>query len=209
MPKPLHNRVDSMLEIEFDIDEWATWALETNPLTGKLRIHPTVFSFCYAHPDKVMFSQYDPENVTSKFLTPRTWEQVSKVIYAAEARGGVRNKASFGRIQSVLGGQKIKAVDEQTIAEIFYEHYTKPFIVEMDKIKNGEYTAYDFPSIEDKYYALGIIISEYDGDEITIESFICECLGDEFLSVYQSMKKHRNNVLKAASETVTVSAPVR
>ena len=69
----------------------------------------------------------------------------------------------------------------------------------------GEYTEEDFPSLEDKMYALGIIIAQYNGDQETIESFILECLGDEFLSVYNNMRNERKAVLEATDTNVSMN----
>ena len=192
MPAPLHNRIDSMLEIKFDIDEWQKWALETNPETGKLRIHPIVYSFCIAHADKVMFTEYKPDVVTSPFISPRKWETLSKAIYSAEDRGGELTHISDSRLMSILG--------ENEISNSFLQHYER-LPIDMNKIENGEYTENDFPSVEDKLYALGIIIAKYTGNEITIEDFIIECLGDEYLSIYKNMVNERKAVLEGISRT--------
>ncbi|MBR3210830.1 MAG: ATP-binding protein [Bacilli bacterium] len=195
MPAPLHNRIDSMIEIQFNVDEWQKWALETDPTTGRLRIHPIVLSFCAAHADKVMFTQFNPEDVTQPFLTPRKWEQLSAAIYRAEERGA-NHHVSYARIRSMLGNTPI--------CNAFIEHYER-LPIDMDKIVMGEYTEEDFPSLEDKMYALGIIIAQYNGDQETIESFILECLGDEFLSVYNNMRNERKAVLEATDTNVSMN----
>lgn len=187
MPAPLHNRIDSMIEIQFDVDEWQKWALETDPKTGNLRIHPIVYSFCIAHVDKVMFSNFDPEKITEPFLSPRKWETLSRAIYSAEKRGA-RNLISEARIMSIIGNNDISAS--------FIEHYRR-IPIDMNKIVMGQYKESDFSSIDDKLYALGMIIANYNGDEIAIESFILDCLGDEYLSIYQNMKSSRKSVLES------------
>ena len=186
MPAPLHNRIDSMLEIKFDIDEWQKWALETDSKTGNLRIHPIVYSFCVANADKVMFTQFEPEQITQPFLSPRKWETLSKALYSVDKRG-TRRHISYARIKSILG--------DNDITNAFISHYER-IPIDMNKIVNGEYTEKDFPTIEDKLYALGMIISQYSGDAITIESFILECLGDEYLSIYENMKNLREATIK-------------
>ena len=185
MPAPLHNRIDSMIEIQFDVDEWQKWALETDPKTGNLRIHPIVYSFCISHADKVMFSNFNPEKVTEPFLSPRKWETLSRAIYSAEKRGPF-NHISDARIASIIGNNEISAA--------FISHYER-LPIDMNKIIMGKYKESDFPSIDDKLYALGMIIANYNGDEIAIESFILDCLGDEYLSIYHNMKDSRNSVL--------------
>lgn len=186
MPGPLHNRIDSMVEIKFDIDEWQKWALETDSKTERLRIHPIVYSFCVAHADKVMFSNYNPEDVTAPFLSPRKWETLSKAIYKAEERGELHH-ISNARIISILGDTEITAA--------FIAHYER-IPINMDRIENGDYTPDDFMSIEDKLYALGMVIAKYEGDEMALEEFIDECLGEEYYSIYKNM----NNLRKAVIE---------
>ena len=184
MPQPLHNRIDSHLEIIFDIDEWQRWALETNPKTGKLKIHPIVYSFCVAHADDVMFTSYNSEDVTEPFLTPRKWETLSKAIYKVEERGEMHH-ISNARIKSIIGNN--------AIAEAFIAHYER-LPLDMSKIESGEYMPEDFMSIEDKLYALGMAIAKYEGDEMAIESFIVECLGEEYYSIYNSMKGLKESI---------------
>lgn len=186
MPAPLHNRIDSMIEVEFDIDEWQKWALETDPKAGRLRIHPIIYSFCVAHSDEVEFSEYDPQNPEEPFLSPRKWEALSTAIYMAEKRGPMHH-VSYKRIYSLIG--------KNNVAEAFISHYER-LPLDMDRVENGGYTADDFISIEDKLYALGMIIAKYEGDEMAVESFILECLGDEYYSIYMSMKNLNDAVLE-------------
>ena len=192
MPAPLHNRVDSMLVIDFDVDEWQRWALETDSKTGNLRIHPIVYSFCMANADKCMFTPFDPEDVTQPFLTPRKWEALSKAIYSAEKRGKMHH-VSDARVFSILG--------HTNVANAFIAHYER-MPIDMERIVMGTYNEEDFPSIEDKLYALGIVIAEYDGDPIAIEAFIVDCLGDEYLSIYNAMKNVRKGTLENRKSVV-------
>ena len=199
MPAPLHNRMDSMIEIQFDIDEWQKWALETDYRTGHLHIHPIVYSFCVANADKVMFTQYDSEDVVSPFLTPRKWETLSRAIYKAQDRSGENTLISEARIKSIIG--------DNDISNAFIEHYYR-IPIDMKKIENGEYKEYDFPTVEDKLYALGIVIANYNGDEIAIEDFIRECLGDEYYAIYVNMKRNRRSVLETSQNTSTTSKTI-
>ena len=189
MPAPLHNRIDSMIEIKFDVDEWQKWALETDPNTGNLRIHPIVYSFCMAHCEECMFTNFNPEDVTQPFLTPRKWETLSRALYSAEKRGK-NHHISNQRIISILGNNNI--------SHAFISHYER-LPIDMNKIVMGLYREEDFASLEDKMYALGVVIAEYDGDPVAIESFILECLGDEYLAIYNTMKGVRKATLEVAS----------
>lgn len=189
MPEPLHNRIDSMIEIEFDINEWQKWALETNPETGMLKIHPIVYSFCVSHADEVMFTKYDSSDVTKPFLTPRKWETLSKAIYKAYERGE-KNHISDARAASIIG--------KGAIFDAFKTHYERPPL-DMKKVEDGLYTEEDFPKLEDKTYALGMIIAS-DIDSAIKEDFVATCLGEEYLSIYETMTSVRENTLKGSSE---------
>ena len=70
----------------------------------------------------------------------------------------------------------------------------------MSRIEKGTYRESDFKNIDDKLYALGMIIATYEGDEVTIENFILKCLGDEYLSIYNTMKSLRKAVLEIREE---------
>ena len=66
----------------------------------------------------------------------------------------------------------------------------------MKAVEDGSYTPDDFISIEDKRYALGMLIAKYHGDEMAAELFISECLGEEYVSVYKAMKSLNKTVLE-------------
>ena len=199
MPAPLHNRIDSMLEIEFDIDEWQNWALETNPETGNLRIHPIVYSFCIANADKVMFSEFNPQEITQPFLTPRKWERLSDAIYACEKNDPLGH----------LGPIALKSqIGDTPIGRAFQEHYDR-LPMDMEMVMYGKYTPDDFPTLEDKLFALGMVIAktkvredQKDGfvDEDSAREFVSTCLGDEYAAIYENMMNSRKGVLEATGK---------
>ena len=45
-----------------------------------------------------------------------------------------------------------------------------------------------------------MLIAKYDGDPMAVESFIVDCLGDEYLSVYESMKSNKKAVSDSTVE---------
>ncbi len=196
MPAPLHNRVVSMIEIKFSIEEWSKWAMEINPKTGKQRIHPIVYSFCIANAEKVMFTNYDPNNVTEPFLSPRKWEHLSNMIYKAEERGK-NHHVSYARLYSCIG--------ENNISNAFIEHYER-VPLDLSKVENGEYNENDFPNVEDKYYALGTLLAEEGLDPIAVEDFILTCLGDEYLSIYNNSKSQRKAVTESNGNNMKFTA---
>ena len=187
IPEPLHNRFLSHITISFDLNEWQKWALETDPETKKLRIHPIVYSFCVANAEKVMFTNFDTKDVTKPFLTPRTWEGLSKALYEVEKRGEMYH-ISYKRLESIIG-------TNPTITNAFIDHYER-LPIDMKAVEDGSYTPDDFISIEDKRYALGMLIAKYHGDEMAAELFISECLGEEYVSVYKAMKSLNKTVLE-------------
>ncbi len=186
LPEPLHRRFDFHIEIEFDIKEWQNWALEVNEKTGNLNIHPIVLSFCIANEDKVMFSSLNTEKITEPIHDPRRWEKLSKAIYMAEKRGGVYNHVSNKRIEECIGSE---------LAPAFISYYEREPL-DINKIINDEYQADDFKNIDDKMYALSMLISTKELSDVVIEDFIDKCLGDEYISIYHAIKKRNNKTLE-------------
>ena len=186
LPEPLHRRFDFHIEIEFDIKEWQNWALEVNEKTGNLNIHPIVLSFCIANEDKVMFSSLNTEKITEPIHDPRRWEKLSKAIYMAEKRGGVYNHVSNKRIEECIGSE---------LAPAFISYYEREPL-DINKIINDEYQADDFKNIDDKMYALSMLISTKELSDVVIEDFIDKCLGEEYISIYNAIKKRNNKTLE-------------
>ena len=186
LPEPLHRRFDFHIEIEFDIREWQNWALEVNEKTGNLNIHPIVLSFCIANQDKVMFSSLSNEKITEPIHDPRRWEKLSKAIYMAEKRGGVYNHVSNKRIEECIGSK---------LAPAFISYYERTPL-DINKIRNDEYNVDDFKNIDDKMYALSMLISTKELSDVLIEDFIDKCLGDEYISIYHAIKKRNNKTLE-------------
>ena len=186
LPEPLHRRFDFHIEIEFDIREWQNWALEVNEKTGNLNIHPIVLSFCIANQDKVMFSSLNNEKITEPIHDPRRWEKLSKAIYMAEKRGGVYNHVSNKRIEECIGSK---------LAPAFISYYERTPL-DITKIINDEYQADDFKNIDDKMYALSMLISTKELSDVVIEDFIDKCLGEEYISIYNAIKKRNNKTLE-------------
>ena len=185
LPEPLHDRFDFHIEIPLDMKEWRLWALETNPKTGNLNIHPTVLSFCIARPNEVMFGTMDPNDVTKPRISPRRWEKLSKAIYMAEKRGGKKCHVSNQRITECIGSD---------LAPAFIAHYEKPPL-DIKMVEAGRYTSNDFRNIDDKLFALSSLVTEYTLDEMIVEDFIINCLGDEYWVIYREMRKQRDVVL--------------
>ena len=185
LPAPLHDRFDFHIEIPLDMKEWRLWALETNPKTGNLNIHPTVLSFCIARPNEVMFGKMDPNDVTKPCISPRRWEKLSKAIYMAEKRGGKKCHVSNQRIAECIGSD---------LSLAFIAHYEKPPL-NVKLIETGRYTSNDFRNIDDKLFALSSLITEHTLDEMIVEDFIVNCLGDEYWVIYREMKKQHDDVL--------------
>lgn len=199
LPEPLHDRFDFHIEIPLDMMEWQQWALETNPKTGNLNIHPRVLSFCMAQGSKIMFSSLNPDDVTKPRLSPRRWEKLSKVLYAAEKRGGKNCHASNQRIIECIGSD---------IAPAFIAHYEKT-LLNMKKVEEGMYTPDEFKNIDDKLFALGSLIAEYKGSELALEDFISNCLGDDYIVVYKTMKKQRDDILLGMSDKLPSAKAVK
>ena len=129
-----------------------------------------------------MFTEMDDEDITKPFITPRTWETLSKAIYKAFERGEY-NHMSDARIKSIIG--------DGPIFMAFKAHYER-IPIDTKKVKDGSYSPSDFPNIDDKLYALSMIILDDSLDLPSAESFICDVLlSDEYLEIYRLMKNVR------------------
>ncbi len=196
LPEPLHDRFDFHIEIPLDMKEWQQWALETNPKTGNLNIHPSVLSFCVANADSVMFSSLDMNDVTQPRLSPRRWAKLSKAIYMAEKRGGKACHVSNQRITECIG---------TALADAFIAHYEKQPL-DMKMVEKGQYEPTDFNNIDDKLFALSSLIAEYKGSEMAVIDFIETCLGDDYVAVYNVMKKQHTETLSNVVKSKTLTS---
>ena len=180
MSDTLHRRFDFHMEIKLDMLEWQKWALETNYKTGFLNIHPMVLSFCIANADKVMYSTSN-DDVTQPLLDPRRWAKLSKIMFMAEKRGGIYTRPSDERISECIGNDLLQA---------FTAYYDKYRLNALDfiKVRKGLYTSDDFKNAEDKLLALGFLIGDNTIDRETAKKFISDCLGEEYVSIYEVMK---------------------
>lgn len=75
MPAPLANRFVHM-EIKTDFNSWFEWATTNGDQ------HPDVVSFLSFSKDSL--SDFDAKSSSRAFATPRSWEFVSKILYAAQ-----------------------------------------------------------------------------------------------------------------------------
>ncbi|MCI8445561.1 MAG: hypothetical protein HFG15_03890 [Bacilli bacterium] len=189
LPEPLHDRFDFHIEIPLDMREWQQWALETDPKTGFLNIHPSVLSFCITRVNEVMFSNLDPTDVTQPRLSPRRWAKLSKAIFMAERRGGNNCRVSDERIAECIGKE---------LAPAFIVYYHKPPF-SMEKVVSGYYEPNDFPNIDDKLFAISSIIASKVENELAVIDFIELCLGEEYVAIYNAMKKQRDDALLGTS----------
>lgn len=196
MPAPLHNRIASQVEIPFSLEEWAEWAVQYNPKKGTPNIHPTVFSYLYAHPE-AMFTTYDIQNVTKTFLTPRQWEKVSDAIYSTEKRkNSPLAKMSKERLETFIG--------DPAILKSFYNNYMRTPI-EKAKIEDGKsYSRSNFPNLEDKLYALCSVVAMGDIDHESAELFVSDCLGEEFEELYHNMLESRKIYERIDANTMEI-----
>jgi len=84
MGSALNNRV-MHLYVLMDVDEWATWALNN-------KIHTSVIAFIRFSPQHLAEMQSTQDGVQSRlknadaFASSRTWEFVSKLMYATDAK---------------------------------------------------------------------------------------------------------------------------
>lgn len=90
MPKALANRM-MHFDVEAHFDSWKRWAVQKG-------IHPKVTGFLTFKPDLLM--QFDPASPDAAFPTPRSWEMVSRLLFAA---GNLDESHLFPMIAGLVG----------------------------------------------------------------------------------------------------------
>ena len=115
----------------------------------------------------------------------------AEAIYMAEKRGGKKCHVSNQRITECIGSD---------LAPAFIAHYEKPPL-DIKMVENGRYTSNYFKNIDDKLFALSSLVSEDSLDEMIVEDFIVNCLGDEYWVIYSEMRKQRDTVLSGKTSS--------
>ena len=91
MPTPLRNRF-SHFNVHTDFESWEQWAIEN-------RVHHAVVGYLKAH--NANLNKFDPKNRHEyAFATPRSWEFVSRVLWALSDDNGQIGKGNHARLQN-------------------------------------------------------------------------------------------------------------
>jgi hypothetical protein len=93
MPSPLANRFDH-IEMVVNFDDWQEWAI------GAM-VHPHVIG--YLTDNAIDLDQFNAQNASRGFATPRSWTAVSTILQAQEAAGEDR-KLSPKELLAVICG---------------------------------------------------------------------------------------------------------
>lgn len=180
------NISDDNMGLQFDMEDFVLWALQTNSQTGRLNIHPVLLSFFIFLMQLVFHWEWMQEyGMLSDF---EAFKKFSGTMYALEALDG-----SLNNIERYMNAPKIK-----DMSRYFKGYLTRPSL-EIAKIESGMYTAYNFLTVDDKIYALGFLISADSLDVDKAKEFIETCLGSVYLDIYIEMKKQRDAVLSKLS----------
>ena len=81
-----------------------------------------------------------------------------------------------------------------TLAPIFVAYYQMPKL-NIERIKKGLYTRDDFPTMDDRLYALSCVLSSNITNELVVLDFIEDCLGEDYISIYLTIKEGRETAL--------------
>ena len=65
----------------------------------------------------------------------------------------------------------------------------------IERIKKGLYTRDDFPTMDDRLYALSCVLSSNITNELVVLDFIEDCLGEDYISIYLTIKEGRETAL--------------
>ena len=142
MPTPLRNRLLHIL-VRVDSEAWENWAFGA-------KIHKHVLSYVMANKSRLY--QFDPSTGEKAFATPRTWEYVSDLLYAAEKMGMTLDK-NREEVRNLIGS----AVGEGTAIELLRHITVAAKLPRIGDILSGKVKAIP-KGLDDisAHYSLGI-----------------------------------------------------
>ena len=142
------------------------------------KVHPAVLSFIASKGVSALFSNYDNENPPEWAVDPRSWEQVSDILYAS---GG---EVDFALIKNKIG---------ESLATDFLSFVTNQQIT-IDSIIAGTYNRSKLPRTANEKYAMTISLRWANENQVTeVRKFIKQNLGEENLKIFDSIWIENND----------------
>ena len=174
MPEPLFRRMCGHIYLKPDVQEWLLWGTQKKQGSqdeNRLNIHPLVSSFVASWGHKVFYTNYDEEDAPKWALDPRSWQQISDIIYN-----------NNGLIQRELLASKMGNDNATT----FMAFAKKPPIT-LDEILEGDYHKNDIPKQTDEQLALVLGLRYAEPEDLpVVRLFVKKEIGPEYLSIFDS-----------------------
>lgn len=179
MPEPLFRRFHAHIYFKPDVKAWIEWGGEPHKkYPNRPKVHPAVLSFIASRGLKALFSDYDNENPPEFAVDPRSWEQVSDILYASEK--GV----DYNLIKNKIG--------ESLATDFFAFVRTQQF--SMDSIVNGTYDRSKLPRTANEKYALTLSLRWANESQVKeVRKFIKDNLGEEYVKIFDSIWIENND----------------
>ncbi len=179
MPEPLFRRFHAHLYYKPDVKSWLEWGGEPHKkYPNRPKVHPAVLSFIASKGVSALFSNYDNENPPEWAVDPRSWEQVSDILYAS---GG---EVDFALIKNKIG---------ESLATDFLSFVTNQQIT-IDSIIAGTYNRSKLPRTANEKYAMTISLRWANENQVAeVRKFIKQNLGEENLKIFDSIWIENND----------------
>ncbi len=176
MPEPLFRRAVAHMYYTPNVPDFLAWGCQLkkdNP--SQTNIHPAVLSFIADRGKKVLFTSYwankENEIVAKYAVDPRSWEQVSDILYA----------------DSNIDENLITNKTGPELAQDFVK-YVFSYRITVDDILAGTFDASKLPRNEDQKLALVNSLRNVDIEDFdTVRNFVEKFVGAEFRAILDSL----------------------
>lgn len=178
LAEPLFRRFSAHIYLDVNVADWLEWGSERQPdHPERQKIHPLVQAYIASHGKLALQSKYDPDkppkNKTELPVDPRSWEQVSDIIYE---NGGVLRKEL---IENKVG---------PTHAEGLIQLAENPPRITLESVVSGNYKESDIPKGMNERYYLALSLRRANIDQVeVVREFIGKYLGGENLAIFDSL----------------------
>ena len=170
MPEPLFRRFYAHIYLEPDVKSFLQWGGQPHKkFPNRPKVHPAVLSFIAAKGIKALCTPYDSEEPPEHAVDPRSWEQVSDILFAGHG------EFDYNLIKNKVG---------DALARDFLAFVKIPPIT-IDSIVKGTYDIGKLPKDANSKYALMLSLRWADANQLkAVRKFIKDNLGEENLANY-------------------------
>ncbi len=173
MPEPLFRRFAAHIYIEPNIQSFLKWGGDIKEgYTDRTKIHPAVSAFIASRGLQALFTDYDPDEPPLFAVDPRSWEQVSDIIYACNG------EVDYNLILNKVGKE---------LANDFINFIRVPQIT-INDIMRGKIERTMLPKTSNEKYSLTLSLRWATEDQVEkVRDFVKKYLGGENLAIFDSI----------------------